>query len=121
VCTKPGDVAQKSSVKFGEELLSRTGAALGRELSLAGSNYEPKPFDGPKVAPKGSHVSFDEDEGGEDGGGTAPLVQAEAGGEAEPSSSSHARRSGDDLGGDFLLFDDSAKKKKKTGAMFRHK
>ena len=116
MCTKPGEVAQKSSVKFGEELLSRTGDGLGRKLSLEGSNYEPKPFEGPKLAPKGSHMSFEENDGDD------PEEGKEDKAEAGPADSSPAqRRGGDDLGDDFLLDDNSAKKKKNKNTLFRHK
>ena len=99
--------------------MSRTGDGLGRELSLEGSNYEPKPFDAPKQAPKGSHKSFEENDG-DDGDDAEEGKPDDA--EAEPDSSSAAqRRSGDDLGDDFLLSDNSAKKKKNTNALFRHK
>ena len=103
VCSKPGEVAEKSSVTFGEPLLERTGKALGRQLTL--TDYDPKPFEGPKQPVKGKHVSFGEKEGEEEEEmheepASAPAV-------------SEVRRSGDDLGDDFLIDDQGGKKDKK--------
>jgi len=92
VCTKPGEVAEKKSVTFGEALLASTGEVLGRKLSFG--DYEPKPFQVPKQPVKGKHMSFQADEEGEGGG-------EEEG--AEGKDAAKVRESGDGLGDDFLL------------------
>mmetsp|Transcript_10742 Transcript_10742/g.27248 ORF Transcript_10742/g.27248 Transcript_10742/m.27248 type:complete len:285 (+) Transcript_10742:158-1012(+) len=105
VCTKPGEVAQKSSVGFWEELLAAVGTALGRSLRLQDSSYEPQPFAKPAEAPKGKHVAFDNEEEEE--------AEGHAGG-------ADTRRSGDDLGDEFDLGGGEETKRKKKQKLSKH-
>jgi hypothetical protein len=58
VCTKPGEVAEKSNAGFHEELLAAAGKALGRSLSVPeGGDYTPTPFAKPTEAAKGGSGS----------------------------------------------------------------
>lgn len=114
ISNKPGEVATKHSVAFGEELLRHTGESLGRDLSLEGSGYEPKAFQAPKETPKGKHMSFGDAADDEDVEGSE---QETVGAGSVPVSDASVWRSGDDLGDDFALFssEGDGKKTKKKG------